>query len=91
MNIRNALIVLSIALVAACGDKQNATQNTNVPSTNTPKKETPEQCYERAYERAKEERKKDLTESGEKGPFSEQELVPQGVRMILQEDCGVKG
>lgn len=53
--------------------------------------ESPEQCYERVYREAKDEREKELRESGEKGPFAEQDLVPQAVRIILQEDCGIKG
>ena len=38
MNIRNALIVLSIALVAACGDKQKSeSENAKSPSKTDPK------------------------------------------------------
>ena len=53
------------------------------------KKETPEECYEREYEEIKKESTQQLKASGNHGPYAEQELVPLGMRMALQENCGL--
>lgn len=60
----------------------------NLKPTNN--SETPEQCYERRFKEISAASEKELIADGQKGPFGEAELVPQGVRMGIEEDCASK-
>jgi hypothetical protein len=61
----------------------------STPESNN-KIETPEQCYERRYKEISAASEKELIADGQKGPYGEAELVPQGVRMGIEEDCASK-
>jgi PBP1b-binding outer membrane lipoprotein LpoB len=78
-----AIIAILILMFSGCGKKSDpvSTQAAEV------KKLTPEECYEKAYAEIRDASIADLKKSGNNGPYAEQELVPQGVRMSLEEDC----
>lgn len=53
----------------------------------SPGEETKEKCYDKRYIEIRNYRITELKNSGHMGPHAEQELVSQGVRMLLKEDC----
>jgi hypothetical protein len=82
MNLRTStLLTLSVLAMTACGKTEPP------PAKSDSAKLTPEQCYEETYAKFSAERQKELEDSGQKGPFAEQELVPQGMRAMIEEDC----
>jgi hypothetical protein len=77
------LIATLSFLIIGCGKKSDAVPT---PAAEA-KKLTPEECYDKAYAEIKDASIADLKKSGNNGPYAEQELVSQGVRMSLEEDC----
>ena len=73
-------------LLLGCGDKSNSdlTKKTATP------KETFDECYARVYEKISNDTAKELIEEKKyktKNEIPEQELVPQGLRMTIEDDC----
>jgi hypothetical protein len=87
-----ALVFLPLLLIS-CGDKSKSDsmeKSANSKETVNQSDVTPEQCYEAKYNELSKERAKELKEQGEQEPYAEQNLVPQGIRTILMEDCNLK-
>ena len=78
-----AIIATLILMFSGCGKKSDPVPTQAAEA----KKLTPEECYEKAYVEIRDASIADLKKSGNNGPYAEQELVPQGVRMSLEEDC----
>ncbi len=68
--------------------KASAVNKASDKSTNVTKpKLTFEECYRQRYAEVSTANKKELQQSGHKGPYTEQDLVPSGVRRLIEEDC----
>jgi hypothetical protein len=68
--------------------KASSVNKASDKSTNVTKpKLTFEECYRQRYAEVSTANKKELQQSGHKGPHTEQELVPSGVRRLIEEDC----
>ncbi len=85
---KTGIIILSTLSVflSSCGDKEktSVSSKTNLP------KESYDECYSRSYKEISDENAQQLLKEGKyknREEIPEQELVPQGLRMTLEEDC----
>ena len=68
--------------------KASSVNKASDKSTSVPKpKLSIEECYRKRYAEVSTANKIELQQSGHKGPYTEQELVPSGVRRLIEEDC----
>jgi hypothetical protein len=79
---KNILFTIFIsAVISGCGEKINKTFSS---------KESFDECYSRTYKEKSDESAKELLKEGSyklKDEIPEQELVPQGLRTLIEEDC----
>jgi hypothetical protein len=80
------LILFSPLIISGCGEKSKHENKINVSASN----ESFDECYSRTYKQISDENAADLLKEGKyksKDEIPEQDLVPQGLRMTIEEDC----